>query len=540
MPRTNTHSVTDDAPVELHADVLVIGGGPAGTWAAVAAAQQGARVILVDKGYCGTSGATAPSGTGVWYVPPHPEERRAAMGSRYALGGFLAERVWMERVLEQTYANVNTIADWGYPFPTDDDGRPFRRSLRGPEYMRLMRRKVLQSGVKILDHSPALSLLVDEHGVGGATGIRTQTDQAWTVIAGAVVIATGGCAFLSKALGCNVLTGDGLLMSAEAGAELSGMEFSNAYAICPKFSSVTKTLFYNWATFYYESGEVIEGAGSQRGRSVIARTLLSQPVYARIDKASEEMQTWMRQAQPNFFVPFDRAGINPFQDRFEVTLRLEGTVRGTGGIRLVDETCATGVPGLYAAGDAATRELICGGFTGGGSHNAAWAMSSGYWAGQSAARYAHRLGDKHHLRRPAPLWDAGAGPRQAASESAGSTGEVISAVQQEVMPCDRNLFRCERNLNDSLRRLDAVWHTIRYERAPTGSLQKRREAEAMTATARWMYTAALERTETRGMHKRTDFQTADEEQQHRLVVSGLDEIHIHTEPVQHPLEVVPS
>jgi len=67
----------------------------------------------------------------------------------------------------------------------------------------------------------------------------------------------------------------------------------------------------------------------------------------------------------------DRAGIDPFKQRFLVTLRLEGTVRGTGGLRLMDETCATSVPGLYAAGDAATRELVCGGFTGGGSHNAA-------------------------------------------------------------------------------------------------------------------------------------------------------------------------
>jgi hypothetical protein len=52
----------------------------------------------------------------------------------------------------------------------------------------------------------------------------------------------------------------------------------------------------------------------------------------------------------------------------------------------------TSVPGLYAAGDAATRELICGGFTGGGGHNAAWAMSSGTWAGQGAADYARQFG----------------------------------------------------------------------------------------------------------------------------------------------------
>ena len=51
---------------EFRTDVLVLGGGPAGTWAAISAAQRGASVILADKGFCGTSGATAPSGTGVW------------------------------------------------------------------------------------------------------------------------------------------------------------------------------------------------------------------------------------------------------------------------------------------------------------------------------------------------------------------------------------------------------------------------------------------------------------------------------------------
>jgi succinate dehydrogenase/fumarate reductase flavoprotein subunit len=58
-------------------------------------------------------------------------------------------------------------------------------------------------------------------------------------------------------------------------------------------------------------------------------------------------------------LPFDRHGIDPLTQRFPVTLRLEGAVRGTGGIRIVSEECGTGVPGLYAAGDAATRELRC-------------------------------------------------------------------------------------------------------------------------------------------------------------------------------------
>jgi succinate dehydrogenase/fumarate reductase flavoprotein subunit len=51
--------------LDLTTDALVVGGGPAATWAALKAALAGAEVVLADKGYRGTSGATASGGTGV-------------------------------------------------------------------------------------------------------------------------------------------------------------------------------------------------------------------------------------------------------------------------------------------------------------------------------------------------------------------------------------------------------------------------------------------------------------------------------------------
>jgi succinate dehydrogenase/fumarate reductase flavoprotein subunit len=515
--------------VSLKADVLVIGGGPAGAWAAITATQNGASVILVDKGYCGTSGATAPSGTGVWYIQPDKEKREEAMKSREVLGGYLSERKWMKRVLDRTYENMNQLENWGYPFPVDENGVSHKRSLQGPEYMRLMRRKLNKAKITILDHSPVLELLYDNHGIAGAAGINEQTSQTWSVQATSIVIASGGCAFLSKALGCNVLTGDGYLLSAEAGADFSGMEFSNAYAITPKFSSITKTAFYNWASFTYENGSIIEGAGSQRGRSVIAKKLMEgQKVFAQLVKAKDDtdLQKWMRIAQPNFFVQFDRMAINPFEDRFEVTLRLEGTVRGTGGIRVVNETCATSVPGLFAAGDAATRELICGGFTGGGSYNAAWAISSGYWSGDAAAKYASSF----NLNKR----DRVLTRKQVIGINEYSTGkdfldaaEVTKRVQAEVTPFDKNMFRTKEILMPALIKLNTLWDESKTSlRENKGNLLKVRESAAMLATSRWMYTTALERKETRGMHKRLDYPVIDKNQHYRLITSGLDEIKV--------------
>jgi succinate dehydrogenase/fumarate reductase flavoprotein subunit len=508
--------------IEFDADVLVLGGGPAGTWAAIGAAERGARVVLADKGFCGTSGATAAAGTGVWYVDPDPSPREAAMAGREKLGGHLQDRRWMARTLDCTFAQSNRLAEWGYPYPVDGNGKSQRNSLQGPEYMRLMRKRTKASGVTILDHSPALELLVDDGGaVAGATGLRRQKDDRWIVRSKAVVIATGGCAFLSKTLGSNVLTGDGYLMAAEAGAELTSMEFSNPYAISSAFGSVTKTLFYGWATFTYEDGSVVPGAASKGGRSAIARALTQGPVYAQLDKTDEEVRRSMRSSQPNFFLPFDRTSIDPFTQRFAVTLRLEGTVRGTGGLRIVDDSCATSVRGLYAAGDAATRELVCGGFTGGGSHNAAWAMSSGAWAGQGAADYAKQSGST--VRQQASR--AGTVALRERPGRPFAPAQLARAVQGEVFPYELNYFREAGRLGGSLQRLDALWAEISSADVATeADVLRAREAAAMLATARWMYRSGLARKESRGMHRRDDFPGQDERFRHYITAGGLDEV----------------
>lgn len=428
----------------------------------------------------------------------------------------------MARVLDSTYDQSNQLSNWGYPYPVDDSGRPQRNSLQGPEYMRLMRKRTKQAGVTILDHSPALELLVDDEGVvAGATGLHRQKGDRWTVRAKAVVIATGGCAFLSKTLGSNVLTGDGYLMAAEVGAELSSMEFSNPYAISPAFGSVTKTLFYSWATFTYEDGSVVPGAASKGGRAEIARALLQGPVYAQLDKADHQTQVAMRISQPNFFLPLDRTGIDPFVQRFPVTLRLEGTIRGTGGLRIVDESCATSVTGLYAAGDAATRELVCGGFTGGGSHNAAWAMSSGRWAGEGAADFAKGVGS---VNRRTSSRAGRVGLRQ---KSGGSfnPADVVRSVQGEVFPYELNYFREAGRLGGSLQRLDLLWRTVSdADAASDADVLRARESAAMLAAARWMYRSAVARKESRGMHRREDFPKSDDRFRHYITTGGLDDV----------------
>jgi len=515
-------------PDTLDADVLVLGGGPAGTWAALAAAGTGARVVLADKGFVGTSGAAAAGGNNLWYVPDEGDQRERAVLAREERGAHLTDRAWLRRLVAETWDRVGDLEAWGYPYPTDPAGRLRRSSLQGPEYMRLMRRQVLRAGVTVLDQSPAQGLVQDADGVVvGATGVQRQRGNApWTVRAGAVVLATGGCAFLSGALGCNPDTGDGHLMAAELGAELSGMEFSSVYGMAPGFGAQTKGRMYQFATYYDGDRNPIDAAGFS-GREVVARTLASgSPVYARLDLAPPELHDALRWSQPNFFLPYDKAGIDVFTDLFEVRLVLEGTVRGTGGLAVVGDGCETTVPGLYAAGDVATRELITGAVSGGGSHNGAWAISSGTWAGAAAASFARRRGAAARPTTGRGEATAGTGAPSSGAGRRGTTAprEVIRDVQAEVIPLERNLFRTEHGLRGSLARLDVLWTDAVPDLDASTEPVKAREAAAMVAHARWMYRAALARPESRVIHRRDDHPDLDERLTHRIRVGGLDEV----------------
>lgn len=505
------------ADLSLDADVLVLGGGPAATWAALTAARSGARVVLADKGYCGTSGATAAANTGAWYIPSGAK-REAEAERRFSRGQNLADKRWVLRVIDEAKLGLDALGEEGYPFPTDEDGQPYRANLRGPDYMRFQRRRLERARVRILDHSPALELLWGDGRVVGASGQVLRTGERWQVRAGAVVLATGGCCFLSHALGTDGDTGDGYLMAAEAGARLSGMEFTGQYGVSAAFSSVTKGLAFMFASFYFEDGSPLPETGEDRQTRIARAIIEGREVYALFDRGEPAQHDILRRGQPNCFLPFDRVRLDPFKERFPVVLRSEGTTRGVGGIELAGDDCATGVAGLYAAGDAASRENIAGAVSGGGSPNASFAIASGVWSGRAAAQFA--------LANPPPdrmEGLGGAGLRPAGRGAAPDIRDVVRTVQGETLPLDVNFFRRGLRMELSRVRLQSLWNDVRDRLVGVGRQAVRaREAAAMTATARFIWAAAAARTETRGIHRRTDYPDLDPTLTRRIAVDGLD------------------
>jgi succinate dehydrogenase/fumarate reductase flavoprotein subunit len=515
---------------ELTTDVLVLGGGPAATWAAISAAEAGSRVTLVDKGFCGTSGATAAGGNNLWLIPRGPRREESVRESEVAAGG-LTDSDWMFRVLATSWDRIELLAQWGYPFPSAPDGQPLRSSLQGPEYMRRMRRKAHRSGVRIMDHHPALELSTDAEGVvDGARGIARQDGgRPWQISAGAVVLATGGTAFLSGTFGTNVDTGDGLLMAAELGASLSGMEFSGAYALAPEWGVHTKGRMLQWASFYDENGQPLATELGLGGRQDAQRVLAQgRRVFARLDRAPLAMRQTMRDAQPNYFLPLDKAGIDPFITAYPIRMVHEGSVRGTGGLRLTGPDCATTVPGLFAAGDAATRELITGAASGGGSRNGSWAIASGTFAGRGAAEFSRgRARGAEHL----PV-EPGLGSRPGPA-GAPSVDDVVRATQSHVLPPLRSYLKTADRLVESAAALEALWRDVSQGLAPVPSRDayKPRQAIAMVAAARWITASSLARTESRGLHRREDLPARDHRHDHRVLVGGLHEVWTAPDPV---------
>ncbi|MFX0575699.1 FAD-binding protein [Nocardia nepalensis] len=503
---------------EFDTDVLVLGGGPAGAWAAVSAATAGARVVLVDKGRCGSSGPTACGTTSLWNIPPGPA-RDEAVRRAYAHGGGLAEPEWILRVLDETHRRVEQLVEWGYRFPgagngPDSMGMSLRVCLDGASYLRRMRRRLLDAGVCILDHHPALQLLVDRDGVvAGAVGVQQHKSfRPWTIRAGAVVVATGGCAFLSGGAGTDVDTGDGLLLAADAGAHLSGMEFSSAYGLAPVSPSPRDAPFVpglalQFATLYDESGAEITGHRC----AAFAAIADGRRIYAALDDVPYAVRRWL-----------SRQGLVDRTRRVPLRAVLEGTVRGTGGLRIAGADCATTVAGLYGAGDVTTREPITGAVGGFGGQDGAWAIASGVWAGKGAARFARGRGMIGPVRE---VTGAGLNPVARIDPRA-----VVGLVQEHTLPLRRSYWRSAGSLRDSIAELDAMWPGAEFDLGGFGVDRLRaRQAAALLAVARWTKYSALARTESRGMHRRTDHPGAVADWRVRLTSGGLDTVWVRSD-----------
>jgi succinate dehydrogenase/fumarate reductase flavoprotein subunit len=507
---------------EITTDVLVIGGSLSGAWAALSAQEAGASVTIVDKAWIGTAGVVAAAtGGGYFLLPDDPDQRARTIRIRHDQAEGLDDLAFCERVYEQSYRCYRKLAEWG--FRTDRMG-----SFRGPDSMVFLRNQLKRVGVQIIDHSPALELLSDASGtIVGAAGLHRKTGKTWQIRAGAVILATGGNAFRSGAMGTGGSTGDGYLLAAEAGVDAVGMEFSGHYGFAPEDSSCTKGGMYHlYGQIFDEDGVKLDHEVGWAAVPAAGRALIEgKKVYAQLDIDPKNGPS-VRSMMPNFFNYFDRNGIEPFNTRWPVGLVFEGTVRAAGGLIVGDGT-VTSAAGLYAVGDVADKTRLTGAQMSGAGAAIAWCVTSGEWGGKAAAAFARAAGPAHGQRKSIMLGEVGVRPLENGVRE--NARHIEALVKEEVLPLDKNLFRDAATLERSLTVLDDAWAAAVRGLGGAGDGRERvraREAAAHLVTARWMYRAAEQRRETRGLHRRRDFPALDPQQARNLRVGGMSAVRV--------------
>ena len=168
--------------------------------------------------------------------------------------------------------------------------------------------------------------------------------------------------------------------------------------------------------------------------------------------------------------------------------------------------------------------------SGAGAANAAFTIASGTWSGRAAAEHAARETDAEPTVR-------GAG--RVGLRPTGRPGpadewrEVTREVQAHALPLEINALRSGPGMRRAQVALDGLWHAVgaTLRGADARGAVRAREAAAMLATARWAFTGALARAESRGMHVRDDMPATNDALAVRIVLDGLDEVAVSDEPL---------
>lgn len=229
--------------VDLETDVLVVGGGGAGASAALLAHQNGARVTLVTKLRFGDANTMMAQG-GI-QAADKPSDT-PAMHYMDVIGGghFTNDPNLVEALVMDAPYVIKWLEELGCMFNKKPDGvmetihgggtsrkrMHYARDYSGAEIMRTLRDQVrCTPDIRVIEFCPAVELLTDGSGrVTGAVLNNYESNEYVVVRAKAVVLSTGGSGRLHyQGFPCTNhygATADGLVLGYRVGAELSFLD----------------------------------------------------------------------------------------------------------------------------------------------------------------------------------------------------------------------------------------------------------------------------------------------------------------------------
>jgi succinate dehydrogenase/fumarate reductase flavoprotein subunit len=215
---TNTGQTAIDgiAHENIETDVLVIGGGYAGVYAAIQARKSGATVTIVEKGTIFKSGLS-PFARGVSYFDKDVQDPEVLKKYVQMIGEYLARDAYLDIYAEKSKGIIEELKSWGF-FES------------GPEFTNIMRQKVIDSGAKVIERTMITNLIKKNGRVVGAVGFPMEEDKAIVIKAKAVILCAGAGSFKSHGFFANSITSDGDAMAYRIGAEISGKEFQDSHS----------------------------------------------------------------------------------------------------------------------------------------------------------------------------------------------------------------------------------------------------------------------------------------------------------------------
>ena len=520
--------------MQLKTDVLVIGAGGAGMYAALAAAADGANVLLVDKNLIGRGGATvmAQMTVAAALSEAEPDRWEDHLTDTLEAGRGLCDEALAAHLCEHAPQVMREMDDWGVGWARSGEaisqvhapGHGVKRCCyvdflnTGPAVAGTLRKRVGKTAnIRKVSDLQVVDLIIDDGQVVGAAALHTVDGSTITIAAKATVIATGGLTKLyARSSASSNMGGQGFALALRAGAELTDMEFVQFFPIghlAPRMVGMDPIM---WDPFRYKLGgrllngqhqEFIDRYGSQDdGNYRVTRDVATYAIMREVEagRGSPAGGAYLsfthigEQALRDAFGPvIDRIaknGIDLTKDSVEVSPIAHYHM---GGIR-VDLTMATCVPGLFAAGEAV-------GGAGGANRLSGNAITEalvfGKTAGVSAAKYARSAS------LPDTLSVGEYGEEGRPSDTPSATFRLREL--REMMWRDVGPFRTAERLESAL-----AWiSTVQSEQAgaPQGAgafaneLVDWHDLQAALTVAESIAAGALAREESRGAHQRDDF-----------------------------------
>lgn len=365
----------------LQTDVLIIGGGTAGCYAALTISEHSdAKVLICEKAHIKRSGCLA---AGVNALNAYIVEGRTPQDyvdyARKDADGIVRGDLLLT-MSERLNSVTERLEKLGLVILKDKYGKYVTRGNRNLKINGENIKPILADAVNELDNVTVLNRVnitdyaVENNHINGAFGIGIENDTFYVIKAKAVIIATGGAAGLYKPNNPGFSrhkmwyppfnTGAGFAMGINAGAEMTTFEMRFIALRCKDTIAPTGTLAQGVGAKQINSlGEVYETkygiTTSQRVYGTVNENLNGRgPCYLQTEGITEEQDESLLKAYlnmaPSQTIKWIESGKNPSQQNVEI----EGTepyiVGGhTASGYWVDTNRKTTIDGLYAAGDVA-------------------------------------------------------------------------------------------------------------------------------------------------------------------------------------------